>query len=433
MVGMQAAPPSPNRTTQSSTGTRLTTVPSIGPVRGTAMYVAAVLGPGVLTLPALAAREAGPVFLIALVALLALSAPLAATFAALGRRFPAEGALAGHVTLAFGPRTGRIVAALFYLGVPPGVAALGLFGGGYLQAVVGGEHTALITATVLLAGTWALNGAGLRASATAQVVLTGVLLLVVLVTVAIAVPHVDGANFAPVAPHGWTALAPATFLLVWVLTGWEASANLATALPPAKLRRVVASAVIIVAAAFLGLSLTMVGVVGVEELGSAPTARLLEATVGPAAAVVGVGLAIVLTLGNMNAYVASLAALGATLPRARGVPGGPLTLPNLIALGALLVTSGRQDAETLLVGVTAASQVPVLVLALAAGTSLLPRGPERRRALSATFATSALLVPAGPYLIAPAVILAGVLAREHGTGWLRTRREVREPSTRSSS
>lgn len=144
------------------------------------------------------------------------------------------------------------------------------------------------------------------------------------------------------------------------------------------------------------------------------------------AAVVGGGLAILLTLGTMNAYVASLAALGATLPRARGLPGGPLTPPNLIALGALLVTSGRQDAETLLVGVTAASQVPVLVLALAAGARLLPRGPEPRRALSATLATSALLVPAGHYLIAPAVILAGVLASKYGTGWLRRRRELRD-------
>lgn len=70
---------SSNRTTQVSTDPRVTIVPSIGPVRGTAMYFAAVLGPGVLTLPALAAQQAGPAFLITLVALLALSAPLAST------------------------------------------------------------------------------------------------------------------------------------------------------------------------------------------------------------------------------------------------------------------------------------------------------------------------------------------------------------------
>jgi amino acid efflux transporter len=232
------------------------------------LYVAAVLGPGILTLPALAAQKSGPAFLLALVALLGLSAPLAFTFAALGRRFPGDGGLAQHVARAFGPRSGRVVAALFYVGVPPGVAALGLFGGGYLESVVGGAHTGLVVAATLIVATWVLNRAGLRASATAQVALTGVLLLVVLATVVVAVPHLDRGNFTPVAPHGWAALVPASFLLVWVLTGWEASANLAHTLPPASLSRVVTSAVLIVAAAFLGLSVAMIGVLGVDDLGT---------------------------------------------------------------------------------------------------------------------------------------------------------------------
>jgi len=388
------------------------TRPSLGPVRGTALYVAAVLGPGILTLPALAAQKAGPTFLLALVALLALSAPLALTFAALGGRFRGEGGLAQHVARAFGARSGRLVAALFYLGVPPGVAALGLFGGDYLQSVVGGAHTGLVVAASFIVATWSLNRAGLRASATVQVALTAVLLLVVLVAVVVAVPHLDSGNFTPVAPHGWAALVPASFLLVWVLTGWEASANLAHALPPASLSRVVTSAVLIVAAAFLGLSIAMIGVLGVDDLGDAPVADLLAETVGPAAVVIGVGLALVLTLGNMNAYVASLAALGATIPRARAVVGGPLTVPSLIALGSLLVTAGHDNPETLLVGVTAASQVPVLLLAVAAGARLLPRGSGRRSAVAATVATSLLLVPAGAYLLAPASILAGVLLWE---------------------
>ncbi len=371
------------------------------------MYVAAVLGPGVLTLPALAAQRSGPIFLLALAALLVLSWPLATTFAALGRQFAGHGGIPAHVTRAFGPRAGRVVAMLFYLGVPPGVGALGLFAGAYLQAIVGGEHTRLGTAGGLVLLTWLLNRAGLRASAAVQVALTGILLLVVTMTLVLTLPHLDTDNFTPAAPHGWGTLAPATFLLVWVLTGWEASANLATALAPDSLRRVVVSAVAIVALAFLGLSIAMIGVVGVPDLGPAPVAQLLEVAVGPAAAVVGVGLALVLTVGNMNAYLASLAALGTTLPRARRVAGGPLTVPTVIALGSLVVTATADDAETLLVGVTAASQVPVLILALAAGYRLLPSGATRHGALLATFATSLLLVPAGRFLAAPALIILG--------------------------
>ena len=57
-----------------------------------ALYVGAVLGPGVLFIPAVAAREAGPASIIAWAGLLALSIPLAATFAALGTRQPEAGA-----------------------------------------------------------------------------------------------------------------------------------------------------------------------------------------------------------------------------------------------------------------------------------------------------------------------------------------------------
>ena len=73
----------------------------------TALYVGAVLGPGVLILPALAAEAAGPASVLAWVGLLALSAPLAITFAALGVRQPEAGGTAAYARAAFGPRAGR--------------------------------------------------------------------------------------------------------------------------------------------------------------------------------------------------------------------------------------------------------------------------------------------------------------------------------------
>src|SRR4029077_1480376 len=67
----------------------------------TALYVGAVLGPGVLLLPALAARIAGPASVLAWAGLLALSIPLAITFAALGVRWPEAGGTASYVRAAF--------------------------------------------------------------------------------------------------------------------------------------------------------------------------------------------------------------------------------------------------------------------------------------------------------------------------------------------
>ena len=51
--------------------------------RGAALYVGALIGPGLLLVPALAARSAGPASILAWAALLVLSVPLAVTFAAL--------------------------------------------------------------------------------------------------------------------------------------------------------------------------------------------------------------------------------------------------------------------------------------------------------------------------------------------------------------
>src|ERR1700742_4802515 len=84
---------------------------------GTAMYVGAVLGPGVLFLPSLAARVAGPASVLAWGALLALSVPLAATFAALGVRFPEAGGTAAYARAAFGGRAAAATGWWFLCGV----------------------------------------------------------------------------------------------------------------------------------------------------------------------------------------------------------------------------------------------------------------------------------------------------------------------------
>ena len=88
-------PPDP-RNTACMTGTLSTR-------SATALYVGAVLGPGVLIVPALAAEAAGPASVLAWAALLALSAPLAMTFAALGVRQPEAGGTAAYARAAFGP------------------------------------------------------------------------------------------------------------------------------------------------------------------------------------------------------------------------------------------------------------------------------------------------------------------------------------------
>ncbi len=75
---------------------------SLGVVRGAALYVGALIGPGLLLVPALAVEAGGAASIIAWGALLVLSVPLAITFAVLGVRHPVAGGVSAYVREGFG-------------------------------------------------------------------------------------------------------------------------------------------------------------------------------------------------------------------------------------------------------------------------------------------------------------------------------------------
>src|SRR3954452_14937917 len=93
---------------------------SLGVVRGAALYVGALIGPGVLLVPALAVQAAGAASIVAYATLLVLSAPLAITFAALGVRHPVAGGVTAYVREGFGDAaaavTGGCLLAAGFLG-----------------------------------------------------------------------------------------------------------------------------------------------------------------------------------------------------------------------------------------------------------------------------------------------------------------------------
>ena len=111
----------------------------------TALYVGAVLGPGVTYLPALAARPAGPASLLAWIGLLLLSVPLAVAFAALGIRNPDAGGTASYARSAFGERAGRATGWWFLIGVAVGAPAVALIGGFYVAELLGGGRETAVS------------------------------------------------------------------------------------------------------------------------------------------------------------------------------------------------------------------------------------------------------------------------------------------------
>src|SRR6185436_7843097 len=137
--------------------------------QGTALSVGAVLGTGVISMPALAADAAGPSSLLAWVALILLSAPLAWTFAALGARYPDGGGVSTYVRLAFGPRAAAAVGWCFYFAVPLGAPPAAAFAGGYVADVVGGGRVTVVgTFLFVMAVVVTMNWFGLQISGRVQ-------------------------------------------------------------------------------------------------------------------------------------------------------------------------------------------------------------------------------------------------------------------------
>ena len=281
-----------------------------------ALYVGALFGPGLLMLPGLAAKIAGPASVLAWVGLLAVSALFALVFTALGTRFPDGGGVIAYTAAGLGHRAGRAVGWCFLIAVVLGAPVVCLIGAGYVTALTGGGRGATsLAAALLLAGVTALTTAGARVGTAVQMVLVAVLLTVVVVAVAGSAPFARASHWTPFAPHGWTAVGSAASVLMLSFVGWEAAAPLTKRLadPARSLPRIIAAAFGVTTVVYLALAAAVVAVLGAATAGTVPAADLLRVAVGSAGPVIAAGAAVLLTLAAVNSYLTGAAALQAHL------------------------------------------------------------------------------------------------------------------------
>jgi amino acid efflux transporter len=385
----------------------------------TALYVGAVLGPGVLILPALAAEAAGPASVLAWVGLLALSAPLAIAFAALGVRYPEAGGTAAYARAAFGSRAGAVTGWWFLAGVVIGAPAVALIGGFYVAELIGaGREGAVAAAAGMMATVMATNAVGLKTSAKLQLGLAALLAALLLTAVLTALPESRAENWAPFAPHGLAAIGTAASLLMLSFIGWEAVSHLAGELkdPARQLPRAIFAALGVVVALYLGLAVATIGVLGTAKPTQVPLADLMAAALGAPGRTATAALAVLLTMGAMNAYVAAAVKLAGALadegtaPQALARPGRALAV--IAAAGAVLLIPLGADLLSVegLVRACSASFVAVYVIATAAGVRLLT-GAARAAAAVAFAAVIVVLGFSGPYLLVPAAVAGAALIK----------------------
>ena len=391
-------------------------------MQASALYIAAVLGTGILVLPGLAADAAGPASIVAVAVVLALSIPLAGTFAALAARFPDAGGVATFVRLALGPTAARMAGYWFFFGVQFGAPVVATLGAEYLVAALGADRAVVpFAALAFLIVPLTISFFGLRVSGSVQLVLTGLLVVVVVGVVAVTAPAVQPANFQPFLPHGWSGVALAISLFVWAFAGWEAVTHIAGEFrsPRRTIPIATAVAIVVVGAAYLSLQVVTVGVSTTSTRGGrVPLIDLVSVTAPGVGPVVVAVIAAVVAVGVLNAYVPAFGKLAASLGRdghlprwfAKGaepgrVPRRGLALVTVIELGYFGLLTWRGYDLTPFILIHTASMVAVYALGMVAAVRLLDRfSAGWWMAVVSVVLVAGLLVLAGANLVFPAAL-----------------------------
>jgi amino acid efflux transporter len=410
---------------------------SLSVSRGAALYVGALIGPGLLLVPALAAQAAGPASIVAWAALLVLSVPLAITFAALGVKHPVSGGVAAYVREGFGEAAAGVTGAWFVTAVVLGGPAVSLIGGYYVADLTGsGTNVAVGVGLGMFAVVLTANAFGLRISSGFQLGLSAVLVVVIAVAVGVALPSRVGDNWTPFAPHGWWAVGSAANILMWLFIGWEAMAQLAGEFPdPAsQLPRAMGLAFGVIATIYVGLAVATITVTA--GAGSrVPLADLIAVGFGHAGRDATAVLAVALTMGTMNVYTGGSARLAAALAQEgalprwlgadahRSVPRRPLFVLALFGTGLLIALAAGISSTADLIRATSACFIAVYALSLASAVRIL-RGRVRIAAAVALGLVTVVAVFSSLFAIVPAA--AALLS----LGLRRLARPVRVQSAR---
>ncbi|MDQ0340472.1 amino acid efflux transporter [Caldalkalibacillus uzonensis] len=293
--------------------------------QGIALYVAAILGSGILFLSASTATVAGPASILAWLIMILFSFPLAYTFAVLSRSYPDAGGAATFVRLAFGQHLGNLVGWFYFLTAAVGQMIVALTGANYIGVAfqLSAAEVAMIACGILVSA-GVSNHFGLQVSGRVSLVLSTILLTMLCAAVVVTFPYMNWDQFQPLAPHGWLPVGTAIVMIFWSFFGWEAISNLAERFkhPQKDLIRSALLSATIIGIVFLLLSIVTVGsgTYGSIQTNTSPIGVMIHRGLGFQAQVITAILALIICMGTTNAFVASLAQLGYALSRDGAFP-----------------------------------------------------------------------------------------------------------------
>jgi amino acid efflux transporter len=297
---------------------------SITLTQGISLYMGAVLGSGILILPGYTADVAGPSSIISWIIITLLSIPIAYTFARLALKYENFGGIATIVQHAFGTYWSAIVGWFFYAWVATGQAVVGLTGAAYIvEAFQLSEPYLYLFAFLFLLLAVVSNFFGMRVSGLFSLVLSGAVLVLLIITIAFALPQMESIHFTPFVPHGISGIGSACVLIFWAFFGWESITHLVPEFknPQRDVMRSMWFSVFIIGGVYILLSVVTVGTHTYGDASmKAPLSVLMSKTIGVSAGLATAIVACIVCLGTLNVYLASSSRLGYALAKEQKFP-----------------------------------------------------------------------------------------------------------------
>jgi amino acid efflux transporter len=393
-----------------------------------ALYASSVLGSGVLVLPGLAAKIAGPASLIAWILLSLASYPFAFTFASLSARRPESGGVYSFAKEAFGFRVGTVTGWLFGLWVITGAPAVTLIAASYLAFAfpLNRPETFVIAFGIILTA-FIINYRGIVLSNKVQLAVVSCIVLLLIATIATSAFHVRAQNFTPFLPEGILPVGTAAALIFWSYLGYENTSNVAEEFenPEKDFHRSIILSVVLISAMYIAIALVTIGTLAFEAGGSvAPFAAILTNVVGSYGAEGTAILAVFIIFGTVNAYTTGVSRLFYAVARDGGFPKlfghlnvksqAPdrvlITLVSSVSVVLIAYYLFQTDLETALL-VPSGAAIIVYVIGSAAGIKILGRNMKVTRKEFIfpliSLAISLIVLPfVGPLLIASFLVIA---------------------------
>ena len=391
-----------------------------------ALYVSSVLGSGVLVLPGLSAKIAGPASLIAWVLLSLGSYPFAYTFASLSSRKPESGGVYSFAKESFGQHLATVTGWLFALWYITGAPAVVVIAASYLgYAFPLARYDVYIVASIVVVVPFIINYRGITFSNKVQVAVTVSIIGLLLAAVIASASSVRRENFSPFLPHGIIPIGTAAALIFWSYLGYENVSNVAEEFrnPKRDFHRSITLSVILIGFMYTAVAFVTVGTSAYEAGGSvAPFAAIFSNVLGSYGRAGTAFLAIFIIFGTANAYTTGMSrviyatAKDGGLPRSiyhlndRGVPDRSLFLLFFSSMIVLAVYySFKIDLEIALM-IPSGGAILVYIIGSLAGIKLLKERGIRKILPWIALVMSVVVLPfVGIWLLGAIIVAVAAL------------------------